>query len=207
MGSKHSKETTSISNASYHIPVGSGRIPFVALQEATNNFNDSLVIGKGGFGKVYRGVLSDGTKVALKRCKPESQQGLAEFDTEIEILSQFHHPYLVSLIGYCEERDEMCMVYEYLENSTLRSHLYGSNIPRMSWEQRLEICIGAATGLHYLHTNSVIHCDVKSTNILLDENFVAKITDFGLSKTIHRFDQTRVCTVVKGTLGYIDNEY
>ncbi|PHU01242.1 Receptor-like protein kinase HERK 1 [Capsicum chinense] len=207
MGSKHSKETTSISNASYHVPVGSGRIPFVALQEATNNFNESLVIGKGGFGKVYRGVLSDGTKVALKRCKPESQQGLAEFDAEIEILSQFCHPYLVSLIGYCEERDEMCTVYEYLENSTLRSHLYGSNIPRMSWEQRLEICIGAATGLHYLHTNSVIHCDVKSTNILLDENFVAKITDFGLSKTIHRFDQTRVCTVVKGTLGYIDNEY
>ncbi|KAF3667724.1 Receptor-like protein kinase HERK 1 [Capsicum annuum] len=207
MGSKHSKETTSISNASYHIPVGSGRIPFVALQEATNNFNDSLVIGKGGFGKVYRGVLSDGTKVALKRCKPESQQGLAAFDTEIEILSQFHHPYLVSLIGYCEERDEMCMVYEYLENSTLRSHLNGSNIPRMSWEQRLEICIGAATGLHYLHTNSVIHCDVKSTNILLDENFVAKITVFGLSKTIHSLAEWARKWQLKGQLERIIDPY
>ncbi|KAF5789215.1 putative protein kinase RLK-Pelle-CrRLK1L-1 family [Helianthus annuus] len=189
------------------------RFSLVEIQSATNNFDDELVIGHGGFGKVYKGCLcTDETShvVAVKRLDSMSNQGAPEFKAEIEMLSKLRHLHLVSLIGFCDDNQEMILVYEYMPRGTLYDHLHKAGTP-LSWLQRVKIAIGAAHGLDYLHTGTlhgVIHRDVKSANILIDENWGAKISDFGLSKigpTSHSYSY--VDASVKGTFGYLDPEY
>ncbi|RZC50331.1 hypothetical protein C5167_018755 [Papaver somniferum] len=186
------------------------KISFSEVQFATNNFDEKLIIGSGGFGMVYKGVLRNNMEVAVKRGGRSSGQGLPEFQTEIMVLSKIRHLHLVSLVCYCEDQSEMILVYQFMDKGPLKNHLYGSGLPPLTWKQRLEICIGSARGLHYLHTGSaqgIIHRDVKSSNILLDENYVAKVADFGLSRSGPCLDETHLSTGVKGSFGYLDPEY
>ncbi|XP_073159530.1 receptor-like protein kinase FERONIA [Henckelia pumila] len=184
------------------------------IRSSTNNFDLEFYIGKGGYGIVYKGGIDGGTEtVAIKRRKLDSTQGDNEFWTEIRLLSKIRHQHLVSLIGYCKDDEERILVYQYMTQGTLADHLYkrkrhGKSNP-IPWETRLNIAIGAASGLYYLHSrHRIIHRDVKSSNILLDDNWVAKISDFGLSKKGPATDSfSHISTEVKGTFGYLDPEY
>ncbi|KAH9289277.1 hypothetical protein KI387_033394 [Taxus chinensis] len=186
---------------------------FSELKKATNNFSERNGIGAGGYGKVYKAVLEGDEMVAIKRAQQGSLQGGVEFKNEIELLSRVHHKNLVGLIGFCTEQGEQMLVYEYIPNGTLRENLIGE-VP-LDWGRRLQIALGSARGLTYLHELAnppIIHRDVKSCNILLDENLNAKVADFGLSKLVadggaEAGGKGHVSTQVKGTLGYLDPEY
>ncbi|XP_042025927.1 putative receptor-like protein kinase At5g39000 isoform X1 [Salvia splendens] len=191
------------------------RFSLAEIQLATRYFSGERLIGKGGFGNVYRGVIDEGQMtVAIKKLNANSKQGAREFLTEIETLSELRHVNLVSLIGYCNEHGEMILVYDYMAGGTLGNHIYRRSrkqrhISSLTWKQRLNICIGAGRGLDYLHTgHGVIHRDVKASNILLDEELTAKVSDFGLAKPEDRSkSKTHVSTNVKGTRGYLDPHY
>ncbi|KAF5803166.1 putative protein kinase RLK-Pelle-LRR-VIII-1 family [Helianthus annuus] len=183
--------------------------PFEELNTCTNNFTTTN-IGSGGYGMVYRGTLPNGQFVAIKRAKGRPTKVGTEFKTEIELLSRVHHKNLVSLVGFCFDEGEQMLVYEYIVNGSLKDSLSGRSGIRLDWIRRLQIILGAARGLQYLHDHAdppIIHRDVKSTNILLDGHLNAKVSDFGLSKPLRDADRTHVTTCVKGTLGYIDPEY
>ncbi|XP_008245239.2 PREDICTED: probable leucine-rich repeat receptor-like protein kinase At5g49770 [Prunus mume] len=183
---------------------------FDELKKCTNNFSDSNEIGSGGYGKVYRGMLSDGQMVAIKRAQQGSMQGGLEFKTEIELLSRVHHKNVVGLLGFCFEQGEQMLVYEFMPNGTLRESLSGRSGIHLDWKRRLRITLGSARGLAYLHELAnppIIHRDVKSANILLDEHLTAKVADFGLSKLVADSGKGHVSSQVKGTPGYLDPEY
>ncbi|CAM0954945.1 unnamed protein product [Alopecurus aequalis] len=182
---------------------------FEELKGCTENFSDRYEIGAGGYGKVYKGTLGDGIRVAIKRAQSGSMQGAPEFKNEIELLSRVHHRNLVSLIGFCFEQGEQMLVYEFVAGGTLRENLVTRG-SYLDWKKRLRITLGSARGLAYLHELAdppIIHRDIKSTNILLDEHLKAKVADFGLSKLLADTEKGHVSTQVKGTLGYLDPEY
>ncbi|XP_060214107.1 probable LRR receptor-like serine/threonine-protein kinase At1g67720 isoform X2 [Lycium barbarum] len=183
-------------------------IPLLEIEEATEMF--SKKIGKGSFGPVYYGRLGDGKEVAVKTMADSSSHGTKQFATEVALLSRIHHRNLVPLIGYYEDDHQRMLVYEYMHNGTLRDHISESaDKKHLDWLARLKIAEDAAKGLEYLHTGcnpSIIHRDVKTSNILLDINMRAKVSDFGLSRQAEE-DLTHVSSVARGTVGYLDPEY
>ncbi|XP_047324280.1 leucine-rich repeat receptor protein kinase HPCA1-like [Impatiens glandulifera] len=189
---------------------GTKAFTFEQMKKYSSNFSEVNEIGTGGYGKVYRGTLPDGKMVAIKRAMKGSMQGAVEFKSEIELLSRVHHKNVVSLVGFCFDQSEQMLVYEYIANGPLKDSLTGKSGFKLDWMRRLRIALGAARGLQYLHELAdppIIHRDIKSNNILLDDRLNAKVADFGLSKAVGDPDQTHISTQVKGTLGYMDPEY
>lgn len=187
---------------------------FKEMELATSNFSITNQIGQGGYGKVYKGISADGTVVAIKRAQQGSLQGENEFYTEMELLSRLHHRNLVSLVGYCDEKSEQMLVYEFMPRGSVHD-LLSAGYTDIKFGTRLQIALGAARGILYLHTEAdppIIHRDIKATNILLDSKYNAKVSDFGISKVAPLPDEkgntpSHVSTVVKGTPGYVDPEY
>ncbi|XVE91340.1 hypothetical protein REPUB_Repub01dG0001400 [Reevesia pubescens] len=179
------------------------------LAKATNGFADQNLLGEGGFGTVYKGCLLDGREVAVKQLKIGGGQGEREFKAEVAIISRIHHRHLVSLVGYCISENRRLLIYDYVPNNTLYFHLHGEGRPVLDWATRLKIAAGAARGIAYLHEDChprIIHRDIKSSNILLDNNFEAQVSDFGLAK-LAQDANTHVTTRVMGTFGYMAPEY
>ncbi|GAV85556.1 Pkinase domain-containing protein/GUB_WAK_bind domain-containing protein/WAK_assoc domain-containing protein [Cephalotus follicularis] len=182
---------------------------FTELEEATDNFDPSKELGDGGFGTVYHGKLNDGRVVAVKRLYENNFKRAEQFMNEVEILTRLRHPNLVILFGCTSRRSrELLLVYEYIPNGTVADHLHGSRARSglLTWPIRLSIAIETANALAYLHASDVIHRDVKTNNILLDNNFRVKVADFGLSR-LFPTDVTHVSTAPQGTPGYVDPEY
>ncbi|CAN6882094.1 unnamed protein product [Brassica oleracea] len=179
------------------------------LQAATNNFDQANKLGEGGFGSVFKGELSDGTIIAVKQLSSKSHQGNREFVNEIGMISGLNHPNLVKLYGCCVEKNQLMLVYEYMENNSLAHMLHGKSSLNLDWKARQKICVGIARGLEFLHEGSMIrmvHRDIKTTNVLLDADLNAKISDFGLAR-LHEEEHSHISTKIAGTIGYMAPEY
>lgn len=205
------KETSTHNDLEGHSLDNVRKFSYKELRLATYNFDRSTKIGRGGFGVVYKGILKDGTQIAVKALCAESKQGVREFLTEINTISNVRHQNLVELIGCCVEGAHRILVYEYLENNSLEHALLAKRSPntQLNWKQRCEICIGTAQGLAYLHEDiepHIVHRDIKASNILLDKDFLPKIGDFGLAK-LFPDSITHISTKLAGTTGYLAPEY
>jgi len=180
------------------------------IKAATRNFDTANKIGEGGFGSVYKDLLHDGTIIAVKQLSSKSKQGNREFVNEIGMISALQHPNLVKLYGCCTEGNQLSLVYEYMEYNCLARALFVEQYRlRLDWGTRHKICLGIAKGLAYLHEESairIVHRDIKASNILLDKDLNAKISDFGLAK-LNEDDNTHISTKVAGTIGYMAPEY
>ncbi|XP_024028185.1 wall-associated receptor kinase-like 20 [Morus notabilis] len=187
------------------------------IAKATNNFSKSNLIGSGGFGEVFKGVFDDGTVTAIKRAKLGNTKGIDQILNEVRILCQVNHRSLVRLLGCCVDLETPLLISEFVPNGTLFDHLHrhsSRKLPPLSWRHRLRIAHQTAEGLAYLHSAAVppiYHRDIKSSNILLDEKFDAKVSDFGLSRLVEQSDNqtndSHIFTCAQGTLGYLDPEY
>nr|XP_029151503.1 receptor-like protein kinase At3g21340 [Arachis hypogaea] len=181
---------------------------YTEILNITDNFK--TIIGEGGFGKVYLGLLQDHTQVAVKLLSVSSRQGYKEFQSEVELHSSIRHRNLVSLVGYCDEGEIKALIYEYMANGNLHRHLSKQHPNVLKWDERLNIAIDVANGLDYLHNGCktpIVHRDLKTSNILLDKWNHAKISDFGLSRAFPNDDDSHISTRPAGTPGYIDPEF
>ncbi|RZC68050.1 hypothetical protein C5167_031307 [Papaver somniferum] len=196
---RRKKQTSSVLRSNLRI------FTYQELEEATDGFKEEL--GRGAFGIVYKGFIDEMGSVAVKRLDKVLREGEKEFKTEVNVIGQTHHKNLVRLLGFCEEGRHRLLIYEFMSNRSLADHLFGTS--KTEWNRRVQISFGISRGLMYMHeecSTQIIHCDIKPQNILLDDNFTARISDFGLAKLLMT-NQTQTSTGIRGTRGYVAPEW